>query len=121
VQLAVLRVFGVVGGIAALAALAAAPAPPVRAEMMDDLLGNSFLMALTNAGVSPAQPETATALGQSVCPMLVAPGGSFDSVAAKLVDADGMTYKAAGVFALVAIATYCPAVLSPLMPHRLAG
>ena len=43
-------------------------------------MGNAFLRALTNAGVPFSQPDSTMALGQSVCPMLVQPGGSFDSV-----------------------------------------
>ncbi|WP_305728422.1 DUF732 domain-containing protein [Mycobacterium malmoense] len=112
VQLAGLRFVGVSTG---LAALVAAPAAPVRADMM----GNAFLVALANAGVSYSQPASATALGQSVCPMVVQPGGSFDSVTAKMADGHGMSYDAAGVFTLIAIATYCPAVMQPLLPHRL--
>lgn len=108
----VLRILGL---IATLSALTAASPPTVRADMM----GNAFLSALTNAGVSFSQPASTTALGQSVCPMLVEPGGSFDEVVAELVDGTGMTNHAAGVFTIIAIATYCPAVLASLMPHRL--
>lgn len=100
---------------AGLAAAAATSAAPIRADMM----GNAFLVALTNAGVSYTQPASTMALGQSVCPMLVQPGGSFDSVASKMADSNGMSHDKAGVFTLIAIATYCPAVLAPLLPNRL--
>jgi hypothetical protein len=99
---------------AGVAGLAAALASPVHA----DLMGNAFLRALTNAGVPVLEPGSATALGQSVCPMLVQPGGSFDSVIAALGDGTGMSHESAGVFAIVAIATYCPAVLAPLLSDR---
>jgi hypothetical protein len=97
-----------------LVGLAAAPAAPVRA----DLMGNAFLRALTDAGVPYSQPATTTALGQSVCPMLVGPDGSFDSVLSKIADANGLPHDTAGVFTLIAIATYCPAVMAPLLSDR---
>ncbi len=112
VQRTAVRIVGVVAGAVV---LAAPLAPPVRA----DLLGNAFLRALTNAGVPYSQPATAMALGQSVCPMLVQPGASFDSVISKMADGNGMSHDAAGVFTIVAIATYCPAVLAPLLSDRL--
>ena len=107
-----LRFVGVAGGLAAAAATLAAP---IRADMM----GNAFLVALTNAGVSYSHPASTTALGQSVCPLLVQPGGSFDSVTSKMADGNGMSHDAAGIFTIVAIATYCPAILAPLLPNRL--
>jgi hypothetical protein len=100
--------------IATLAAAAATLAAPIRADM----IGNSFLNALTAAGVSYSQPATTTAAGQSVCPMLVQPGGDFDSVVAKMAVGNGMSQKSAGIFTIVAIATYCPALIAPLFPGR---
>jgi hypothetical protein len=90
-------------------------AAPIRADM----LGNAFLSALTNAGVSYTQPASTTAAGQSVCPMLFQPGESFDSVVSEMAARRGMSEKTAGVFTIVAIATYCPAVLAPLLNSRL--
>ena len=107
-----LRFLALTTGMAAAAATLAAP---IRADMM----GNAFLAALTNAGVSYSQPASTMALGQSVCPMLFQPGGSLDSVASTVADNNGMSHDAAGVFTLIAIATYCPAVLAPLLPNRL--
>ena len=100
---------------AGLAAAAATLAAPIRADMM----GNAFLAALTNAGVSYTQPASTMAAGQSVCPMLVQPGGSFDSVVSKMAAGNGMSQKTAGIFTIVAIATYCPAMIAPLLPNRL--
>jgi sugar/nucleoside kinase (ribokinase family) len=111
VQLGALRLLSLTTG---LAGLTAALAAPVHA----DLLGNAFLRALTNAGVPFSQPDTTTALGQSVCPMLVAPGGSFDSVISAMADGSGMSRDVAGVFTVIAIATYCPAVIEPLLSDR---
>ncbi len=111
-QATVLRFLGVTAGLAALAATLAAP---IRADMM----GNAFLSALTNAGVPYTQPASTMAAGQSVCPMVVQPGGSFESVVSKVAAGNGMPHDKAGVFTLIAIATYCPAVLAPLLPNRL--
>ncbi|WP_293042408.1 DUF732 domain-containing protein [Mycobacterium sp.] len=114
VRLTVLPILGVITG---LVALAAALSAPIRADM----LGNAFLSALTNAGISYAQPTGTTAMGQSVCPMLFEPGGSFDAVTSKMAEGNGMSYETAGRFTIVAIATYCPAMIAPLLSNRLHG
>jgi hypothetical protein len=113
-QATLLRFLGATGGLAATAATLAAP---IHADMM----GNAFLSSLTNAGISYTQPASTMALGQSVCPLLVEPGGSFDSVTSRIADGNGMSYQVAGAFTLVAIATYCPGVMAALLPHRLAA
>ena len=107
-----MRVVGVSAGVAGLTAALAAP---VHA----DLMGDAFLRALANAGVPVSQPDSTLALGQSVCPVLVEPGGSFDSVISAMADGSGMSHDVAGVFTIIAIATYCPAVLAPLLSDRL--
>lgn len=107
-----MRIVGASTGLVALAAILSAP---IRA----DILGNAFLSALTNAGITYTQPASTMALGQSVCPMLFEPGGSFDEVTSKVAEANGMSYEIAGRFTVVAIATYCPAVLAPLLGNRL--
>jgi len=109
------RVLQFLGVTAGLAALTATQAAPIRADMM----GNAFLLALTNAGISISQPARTMALGQSVCPMMVQPGGSFDSVVSAMADGNGMSHDTAGAFTIIAIATYCPAMLAPLLPNRL--
>ncbi len=109
-----LRILGVTAGMAGLTATLPAPAHA-------DLMGDAFLRALTNAGIPVAQPGAATALGQSVCPMVVRPGGTFDSAVTAAADAMEMSQEAAGVFSIVAIATYCPALLAPLLSNRLPG
>lgn len=77
-----------------------------------------LLSALTNAGIAVTQPATAVAAGQSVCPMLLEPGQSFDSVVSEMASGSGMTEKNAGIFTIVAIATFCPAMIAPLIPDR---
>lgn len=99
---------GVFGGAASCAA-------PIQADMM----GNAFLTALTNAGIAYDQPATTVALGRSVCPMVVAPGGTFESITSRMAEINGMSRDMASTFTIVAIGTYCPAVIAPLMPNRL--
>ena len=106
-----IRLLLLTGGVFGLAANWAAP---IHADMM----GNAFLTALSNAGIPYSQPATTIALGRSVCPMVIE-GGSFDSVAARMSEPSGMTREAAGAFTMVAIATYCPALIAPLLPNRL--
>jgi hypothetical protein len=110
-----LRIVALAAGMAVTFVAAAALAAPIRA----DIMGNAFLAALTNAGVPYSEPAAATALGESVCPMLFEPGGSFDSIAARVADNSGISHEAAGAFTLIAIATYCPAILGPLLSNRL--
>ncbi|CNL25125.1 lprJ [Mycobacterium tuberculosis] len=50
--------------------------------------------------------------------MVFAPGGSFDAIAARVADDSGISHEAAGAFTLIAIATYCPAILGPLLSDR---
>ena len=50
--------------------------------------------------------------------MLVQPGESFDSVVSEMATGNGMSEKTAGIFTIVAIATYCPAMIAPLIPDR---
>ena len=107
-----LRLLALAAGVLGMSATMAAP---THADMM----GNAFLTALNNAGISYGQPATAMAMGRSVCPMAVQPDGTFDSVVAKMAENSGMSHDVAAAFTIVAIATYCPAVLYPLLPNRL--
>ncbi len=90
-------------------------AAPIHADMM----GNAFLNALNNAGIPYSQPATTAALGRSVCPKVLAPGGSFDSIVSEMAEISGLPPERAAAFTIVAIATYCPALISPMLPHRL--
>lgn len=98
-------VFGTAGSCAA----------PIQADMM----GTAFLASLNNAGIPYGQPVSTMALGRSVCPMAIQSTGSFDAIAAKLAESNGMSTQMAKSFTIVAIATYCPALLTPLLPNRL--
>jgi hypothetical protein len=108
------RAFGFVALTATLITAAATVAAPIRADMP----GNAFLSALTNAGIAVTQPATALAQGQQVCPMLVQPGQSFESVVSEMASGSGMTEKNAGIFTILAIGTFCPSMIAPLIPDR---
>ncbi|WP_253851555.1 DUF732 domain-containing protein [Mycobacterium sp. 1423905.2] len=109
---AALRLLGLTAGLVGVSAAAAAP---THADMM----GNAFLTALNNAGIPYSQPASTMALGRSVCPMLVEPNGTFESITARMAEHSGLSRDMAASFTIVAIATYCPSVIAPLMPHRL--
>jgi hypothetical protein len=95
--------------------VSAAVASPIHADMM----GNAFLNALNNAGIPYSQPATTMAMGRSVCPKALEPGQSFESVVSEIAEVNGLSRERASAFTIVAIATFCPAVISPLLPHRL--
>jgi hypothetical protein len=103
-------VFRVLAAAAGLITAAATVAPPAHA----DPVGDSFLSALTNSGVAYGDPASTVALGQSICPLLVQPGGTFGSVASGLTGNNGMSPQMAGLFTSIAISMFCPTVISSL-------
>jgi Protein of unknown function (DUF732) len=101
-----IRVFAVTAGILAAAAVLTAPAD---ASPLDD----SFVGALKNAGVNYGDQGNAVAMGQSVCPMLSAPGGNFAAAAAR-VKGNGMSPEMASMFTRIAISMYCPQMMADI-------
>jgi hypothetical protein len=91
-------------------AMAVTLAVPAHADPATD---NSFLNALTNAGVGFTDPATTTSLGESVCPMLVEPGKSFASVATSIAN-NGINPDLAAFFTGIAIQMYCPQMMSSI-------
>jgi Protein of unknown function (DUF732) len=85
-------------------------AAPAQAEPADD----AFLVALTDAGVGAADPASAVALGQQVCPMLAEPGQTAADVTAKVADVGGMSLGPATMFTGIAISMFCPAMVSSI-------
>lgn len=77
---------------------------------MDD----SFLSALNGAGVNYQDPQGTAALGQTVCPMLAKPGGSFASTASSVVGNNGMSPAMAEMFTSIAISMYCPSMMGSI-------
>ena len=88
----------------------AASAPPARADAVSD----SFLSALTNSGVSVADPNMAVDMAQSICPMLVKPGGNFAAVASQMGGTNGVSPGMANLFTSIAISMYCPSMMASL-------
>jgi Protein of unknown function (DUF732) len=102
------RISGLLAVGVALATAATMSAAPAHA----DTTGDSFLAALTNAGVPYGDPASTVELGQSVCPMLSEPGGSFASTASRMAGNNGISADMAGFFTSIAISMYCPSMLS---------
>ena len=90
-------------------ATALAVAAPAYADGID----GSFLSALSNGGMNYGDPSSTTALGQSVCPMLVQPGQSFASVASSMGN-QGISPAMASFFTGIAIQMYCPQMMSSI-------
>jgi uncharacterized protein DUF732 len=96
--------------VACLITLATMFSTPGGADPNDD----NFIDALSHAGVEYGEPGNAMAIGQSICPMLAAPGGNF-AAAASGVAHRGMSPQAARMFTTIAIRTYCPEQMANLM------
>jgi len=94
---------GVIGAATTLAAPAAA-----------DPGADEFLSSLTSAGLGDVDPATATAVGQSVCPMLAEPGQQLADVAANVSNAIGKPLGPATTFTGLAITLFCPSAVSSL-------
>jgi Protein of unknown function (DUF732) len=103
-----LRVLALFAGLTTAAALAVAPS--AQADPTTD----AFLSAITNAGVGTADPATAVAVGQSICPMLSEQGQTTADVAAKVADTTGMSLGGANLFTGIAISVFCPAMMSSI-------
>jgi hypothetical protein len=103
-------------GIGCLLTVATAFSIPGGADPSDD----NFIDALSHAGIEYGEPGNAMAVGQSICPMLAAPGGSF-AAAASGVAHRGMSPQAARMFTTIAIQTYCPDEMANLISGNRSG
>ena len=90
-------------GIGCLITVATAFSATGEADPSDD----NFIDALSHAGIEYGEPGNAMAVGQSICPMIAQPGGSF-AAAASGVAHRGMSPQLAKMFTTIAIQTYCP-------------
>jgi hypothetical protein len=79
----------------------------------DPIADNSFLNALSNAGIGYNDPASTEQLGQSLCPMLVEPGKSLASVYST-VSNNGINPDMAAFFTGIAISMYCPSAMSSI-------
>jgi len=91
-------------------ATAMALAAPASADPVTD---NSFLSALSNAGIGYGDPASTEQLGQSICPMLVEPGKNLASVYST-VSNNGINPGMAAFFTGIAIQMYCPSMMSSI-------
>jgi hypothetical protein len=114
-----IRLLTAVAGLLTIAA--AFGAPPAEADAHQD---DEFIDSLNHAGVDFGQPGNAMAVGESVCPMLAQPGGSFAG-AVSSIRHQGMSPRMAQVFTTIAIQTYCPQAMANLasgnMPNMPGG
>ena len=101
---------------AGLLTAAAAFAAPAEANQVDD----DFIAALNKAGLHYGDPGNAVALGQSICPMLAKPGGTFAAAVAQ-VKGGGVSPGMADMFAQIAIEMYCPSVMAGVASGNLSG
>jgi hypothetical protein len=93
--------------------VAVATAVTVAAPAQADPTNDSFLNALTNAGIGYNDPASTQSLGQSLCPMLVEPGKSVASVYSTVTN-NGINPDMAAFFTGIAISMYCPQMMSSL-------
>jgi hypothetical protein len=89
---------------------------PSEADPNDD----NFIDALSHAGIEYGEPGNAMAVGQSICPMIAQPGGSF-AAAASGVARRGMSPQMAQMFTTIAIQTYCPEEMASILGGNLSG
>jgi hypothetical protein len=101
---------------AGLLTVAAAFAAPAKADGPDD----NFIDALNHAHIDFGEPGNAMAVGQSICPMLSKPGGTFAG-AASSVAGRGMSPQMASMFTTIAIQTYCPEEMANIASGNLSG
>ena len=103
-------------GAGCLITAAAMFSAPVEADPHDD----DFVDALSHAGIEYGEPGNAMAVGQSICPMLAQPGGSF-AAAASGVSHRGMSPQMAQMFTTIAIQTYCPEEVANILGGNVSG
>lgn len=100
---------------AGLITVAVAWAAPAQADPIDD----AFLSALGGAGINAGEPTNTLSLGQSVCPMLIQPAGSFASTASSITGNSSMSPEMAQMFTEIAMSVYCPQMMSSLAEGQL--
>jgi len=108
---------------AAVFSLALASLPAAHA----DAAGDAMSPALNGVGVGTNGPVSSAIaqMGQSICPMLVKPGGSLASNAAEISGHGGLAPPMAGFLASMAIQAQCPGFMTSVangnMPFPIPG
>jgi hypothetical protein len=116
----VLRPVIVTAGVCA-AALASIPAAHA------DSVGDAMAPVLNGVGIGNNGPVSGAIaqMGQSICPMLVKPGGSIASNAAQISGHGGLAPPVAGFLASMAIQAECPGFMTSVangnMPFPIPG
>jgi hypothetical protein len=116
----VLRPAIVTAGVCA-AALASIPAAHA------DSVGDAMAPVLNGVGIGNNGPVSGAIaqMGQSICPMLVKPGGSLASNAAQISGHGGLAPPVAGFLASMAIQAECPGFMTSVangnMPFPIPG
>ena len=103
-------------GLGCLITVATAFSTPGEADPNDD----NFIDALSHAGIEYGEPGNAMAVGQSICPMIAQPGGSFAAAASSVANR-GMSPQMAQLFTTIAIQTYCPTEMANIANGNLSG
>ncbi|OBA62791.1 hypothetical protein A5647_06735 [Mycobacterium sp. 1100029.7] len=107
----------VLSAVACLLTVAATMGAPAEADPNTD---DGFIDALNHAGVDFGQPGNAMAVGESICPMLAQPGGSFAG-AVMSVRRQGMSPAMAQMFTTIAIQSYCPQAMANLASGNMSN
>ena len=102
------------GGLVAAAMGLAAPAQA-------DTTTDTFLDALTSAGLDNVVSGDAVALGQSICPMLADTGQTAADAASRVADVGGMSLGPATMFTGLAISVYCPGAIGKIGNGQIDG
>jgi hypothetical protein len=92
-----------------------------------DSIGDAMAPALNGVGIgnNGAVSSSIAQVGQSICPMLVKPGGSLASGAAQMTGHGGLEAPMVGFLAQMAIQSQCPGWINSMangnMPFPLPG
>jgi hypothetical protein len=92
-----------------------------------DSVGDAMAPVLNGVGIGNNGPVSSSIaqMGQSICPMLVKPGGSLVSGAAQMTGHGGLEAPMAGFLAQMAIQSQCPGWINSMangnMPFPLPG
>ena len=84
------------------------------AQANADVVSDRFLAALSNSGVGYADSGAAVKMAQSVCPMLVKPGGDFAAIASQMGGTNGVSPGMASLFTSIAVSMYCPQMMASI-------
>lgn len=91
-----------------------AGAAPANADTINDFLGDLGDTGIANIAPVDIAPVDATALGQSVCPLLAERGQNTADIASTVADQIGRPLGAAPMFTGLAISALCPRAVTSI-------